>query len=110
MQRLEEELNELMGDYREARGQRHKGMIAVEIERLENQFEELEKRRDTLKEQIGAMTVTDNQILTFKEFAQKIKECWNNISRDFDGRRSLIEQLNIQVTLDLDEHGRKLRV
>lgn len=108
---LESELDELMEDYRLARGERHKARIALDIEMREKQLDASQARRREIKAELEDKTVTDEQFIAFEQFARKMRVNWAEISQDFDSRRMVLQKLNIRMTLFVDEAGnKKMRV
>jgi hypothetical protein len=76
-------------------------------ERLQNTIDALEQERVELAAQLEAQTLTDEAIGTIMEFTAKIGKGLDNAGLDFEKRRRLLEELDMTVTLAVED-GQKV--
>jgi site-specific DNA recombinase len=77
---------------------------------LQKTIDDLEKRRADLATLVEAQTITDEQIQTIVEFAEKVRGALEVADQDFETRRQLIDTLDVQVTLAMEEGKRVVYV
>jgi len=75
--------------------------------RLEQTIGSLQRERLGLAEQVESRTLTDEQIQNVQEFAEKVAAGLGVADNDPKTRRRIIEDLNVQVTLTI-ENGAKV--
>lgn len=107
---IETHLEQAINDFRIARSARHKALIASDIERLENQLDGLQALQTELQERMAATGGSEEEIASLVHFFSLIRNDLETIEKDFESKRLLLERLNIQVTLAVDEDGRKKAV
>ncbi|MBN1221145.1 MAG: hypothetical protein JXM69_19640 [Anaerolineae bacterium] len=78
-----------------------------DIEQIEKALDSLETQRNILSRQLDEQVLTEQQVLDIKAFAAKITEDLEIFEDDFEGRRRLIEMLDVRVTLNVED-GQKV--
>lgn len=76
-------------------------------ERLQATIDSLEREQADLAAQLEAQILTDEQVQTITEFAERAKGGLEVAERDFEKRRHLIELLDVRATLAV-ENGQKV--
>lgn len=110
LSRKAEEFSRALEDMKAAISRRAKVVIAQDIERIETQMDELEKRRADLESQLAKQTLTDEQITSLIEFAALLRADWEVITQDLDSKKELLARLNIEVALFVEDGKKKARI
>ncbi len=105
---LDKNLNELFQDFKEARGERYRAQITLDIERVENQLNSLEEQQRKLQGEVEVADLSEQDIITLKAYTLGIRQDWDVISHDLESQRLLLERLALRVTLDKDDPGQKI--
>jgi len=84
-----------------------KEMLTERKDRLETTIKNLKDERARLSAHLEAKMLTEEQIRTVKDFAEKVQEGLTAAENDFESQRQIIEMLDIQVTLTI-ESGKKV--
>jgi site-specific DNA recombinase len=79
-----------------------KEMLIGRKTRLKTTIGALEQERERLITQIERQTLTDDQILSIKDFAARVAEGLGETGDDFEKRRWMIEELDVQATLTVE--------
>ncbi len=64
------------------------------------------QQRNRLAQRLKAVSLTAEQIKDIKAFKAEIAQDMETFRQDFEGRRRLIEMLNVQVTLKIEDEQR----
>jgi hypothetical protein len=72
-------------------------------ERLQSTIDALERERAELAAQLEAQTLTDEQIETIMQFTAKMGKGLDKADPDFEKRRRLIEELDVNVRLAAED-------
>ncbi len=75
--------------------------------RLETTIAALEKERADLAMTLEAQTLTDDQITSIENFAREVAGGLEEVEKDFNARRRIIDLLDVQVTL-VREKGQEI--
>jgi len=70
----------------------------------------LAQQRNRLAQRLKAVSLTAEQIKDIKAFKAEIAQDMETFRQDFEGRRRLIEMLNVQVTLKIEDEQRIVHV
>ena len=84
-----------------------KEMLTERRVRLETTIAALEQERHDLVAQVEAATLSDGQIATIEEFAQRVAQGLKAAEKDFEARQQIIEVMDVQVILTVEE-GKKV--
>jgi site-specific DNA recombinase len=95
-----------MANLSAAQSKRAKAAIGTTIKQIEHAMDELQQQRDTVIKQLEKKALTEEQKAKIRKFADGIAADMDTFRRDFEGRRLLMDLLDIQVTL-LVENGRQ---
>ena len=79
-------------------------MLTERKSRLETTIKNLKEEQAKLSAHLEAKVLTEEQIRTVKDFAEKVKEGLAAADDNFESRRELIEMLDIQVRLTIEEN------
>ncbi len=101
------DLDNALLDLKAAKSPRAKARIADDIARLEKQLDGLEQRKKDLQNRLKTVKLTDEQIISLKEFAASIQKDLATIQGDFESRQELLELLDLQITLDIVNYKRQ---
>jgi uncharacterized protein (DUF1778 family) len=82
-------------------------MLTERKARLQETIESLERERVALAAQLEAQTLTDEQVTTLTEFAQKVAQGLDRADVSFEARRHVIELLDVKGTLAVED-GQKV--
>ncbi|MCG3210575.1 MAG: hypothetical protein FOGNACKC_04206 [Anaerolineae bacterium] len=107
---VQDEFKQALDNMRSATSSRAKTIFAQDIERIEAQLDELEKRKIDLEEQLEKQSLSDAQKLNLEKFAALMRQGWDRISRDPDSRRELLARFNIKVALYVEDGHEKARI
>jgi site-specific DNA recombinase len=80
-----------------------KEMLTERKTRLETTISALERERAGLAAQVEAQTLTDEQVQTITELAEKVRQKLPSADQSFKARRDLIELLDVQATLTVED-------
>lgn len=89
---------------------RAKGLIGLDIERIEGVLDGLEKRRGSLRARLEETTVTDQQLMTITEFTGAIAAGLELARQDFNKRRQIVELLNVSGEMVVENGERVVYV
>jgi hypothetical protein len=81
-------------------------MLTDRKTRFETTINNLEEERSKLTRHLEAKMLTEEQIRTVKDFAEKVKEGLAVAEDSFESRRQLIEMLDVQVTLSVEDDNK----
>jgi len=84
-----------------------KEMLTERKARLETTIGALERERADLVARLDAKTLTDEQIQTITDLAERVKRRLPALDESFEARRRLIELLDVWVTLAVED-GKKI--
>jgi hypothetical protein len=70
----------------------------------------LAQQRNRLAQRLKAVSLRAEQIKDIKAFKAEIAQDMETFRQDFEGRRRLIEMLNVQVTLKIEDEQRIVHV
>jgi site-specific DNA recombinase len=84
-----------------------KEMLTERKTRLEATIAALEREREALAAQIAERTLTQEQVQSLQEFASRVAEGLDAADADFATRRGIIEDLDVWVTLAVED-GQKV--
>lgn len=98
-----EEWEEAIANMEAVSSKRAKAKYALDVERIEGTLDELENRKKDLSSQLNRESITDEQIIHIKAFMAMIAADWEEISRDFNGKQTLLEWLDIQARIVVEE-------
>lgn len=85
-------------------------MLTERKERLQSTVGALERERINLVAQLEAQTLTDEQVQTSIEFAEKVRGGLEAADQDFETRRQLIDTLDVRATLVMEDGERVVYV
>jgi len=94
-------------DFKLSRSERLKTSIAADIEMIEKQLDGFQERQKEIQSRIDAAGGSEKEISSLLKFSKLIRENLAQIDLDFESRRLLIEQINIQVTLNFDNERKE---
>lgn len=104
------ELTGLLADLDALRGRdapKAREVIYNNIEQVERTIEELGAERDKLKKKLASRSLTPEKAKTIEEYAAEVRRDLETVRGDFEGRRRIIEMLEVEATLSV-ENGEKI--
>lgn len=104
-----DELAELQSSLSALKGRkspRTKATLLDTIEQVERTLDSLEAQHNRLADQLNTLSLSAEEIKSIEEYAAEIAKDLDNIRYDFDGRRRMIELLDVRISL-LVEDGQK---
>ncbi|HXV42174.1 MAG TPA: recombinase zinc beta ribbon domain-containing protein, partial [Anaerolineae bacterium] len=79
-------------------------MLTERKDRLETTIKNLKDERARLSAHLEAKMLTEEQIRTVKDFAEKVRDGLTAADNNFESQRQIVEMLDIQITLTIENN------
>lgn len=109
VKQLERQLETMYRDFQAASSEWLKKRIEGDMTILEGQLSGAQAIIERLTEQLRQQTVTPEEEVRLLDFAAKMRDNWDAISRDIESKQAILNRFNIQVELKLVD-GKKTAI